>query len=57
MLAGDKNLFFSHSDINILFEKMNKGLTNVSNWINANKLLLNVKKKQVFFFPQIIEKR
>ena len=31
MLAGDTNLFFSHSDINLLFEKMNKELTNESN--------------------------
>ena len=31
MFADDTNVFFSHSDINILFEKMNKELTNVSN--------------------------
>ena len=33
---------------NVLFEKMNKELTNVSNWLNANKLSLNVKKSIVF---------
>ena len=54
--ADDPNIFFSVSDINILFEKMTKELINVSNWFNANKLSLNVKKKQVFFFPQIIKK-
>ena len=27
MFADDTNLFFSHSDMNILFEKMNKELT------------------------------
>ena len=50
MFAEDTNLFFSHSDINILFEKMNKELTNVSNWFNANKLSLNVKKIKFSFF-------
>ena len=50
MFADDTNLFFSHSDINILFEKMNKELTNVSNWFNANKLSLNVKKAKFSFF-------
>ena len=50
MFADDTNLLFSHSYINILFEKMNKQLTNVSNWFNANKLLLNVKKTKPSFF-------
>ena len=31
MFADDTNLFFSHSDINVLFEKMNKEVTNFSN--------------------------
>ena len=44
MFADDTNLFYSHSDINILFEKMNKKLTNVSDWFNANKFPLNIKK-------------
>ena len=50
MFADDTNLFFSHSDINLLFEKMNKELTNVSDWFNANKLSLNVKKAKYSFF-------
>ena len=29
---------FSHSDINVLFEKINKELTNAINWFNTNKL-------------------
>ena len=52
MFVDDTNLFFSHSDINILFEKMNKELTNVSNWFNANKLSLNVKKNKFSFFHE-----
>ena len=49
MCTDETNLFFSHSDINDLFEKINKELTNVSNWFNANKLSLNVKKTKYIF--------
>ena len=56
MFADDTNLFFSHSDINLLFEKMNKELTNVSNWFNANKLSLNVKKTKFSFFHKSSKK-
>ena len=53
MLADVANLFFSHSDINVLFEKMNKELTNVSDWFNANKLSLNFKKTKCSFFHKL----
>ena len=36
MFADNTNLFFSHSDINVLFGKMNKELINVSNWLSLN---------------------
>ena len=36
--------------------KMNKELTNVSNWFNASKLLLNVKKTKVSFFQKSSKK-
>ena len=49
MFADDTNLFFPYSDTNILFEKNNKELINVSNWFNANKLSLNVKKPSIIF--------
>ena len=38
MFADDANLFFSHSDINLLLGKMNEEPTNVTDWFNANKL-------------------
>ena len=56
MFADDTNLFFSHSDINLLFDKMNKELTDVSNWFNANKLSLNVKKTKFSFFHKSSKK-
>ena len=56
MFADDTNLFFSHSDINALFQKMKKELMNVSNSFNANKLSLNVKKTKYSFFHKSSEK-
>ena len=56
MSADDTNLFFSHSDINLLFKKMNKELVNVSHWFNANKLSLNVKKTKFSFFHKSSKK-
>ena len=50
MFADDTDLFFSHSDTNIVFEKMNKEQTNASDWFNVNKLSLNVKKTKYSFF-------
>ena len=56
MFGDDTNLFFSHNEINILLEKMNKELTNVSNWFNANKLSLNVEKTNFSFFQKSSKK-
>ena len=53
MFADDTNLFLSHSDINILFEKMNEELANVNNWFNDNKLSLNVKTTKYSFFRRL----
>ena len=50
------NLFCSHSDINVLFEKMNKKLMNASDSLNANKLSLNVKKTKYSFFHKSSKK-
>ena len=41
MFAGDTNLFYSHSNIKILYETLNKELTHINERFNANKLSLN----------------
>ena len=56
MFADDTNLFFKHSDINVLLGKINKELTNVSNWFNANKLSSNVKTIKHSFFHKSSKK-
>lgn len=44
MIADGANLFFTHSNINALLEKINEELTKITNYFNAIKLSLNVKK-------------
>ena len=56
IFAEDTNLIFSHSDTNILSEKLNKQLTNESNWFNANKLLLNINMTKYSFFHKSSKK-
>ncbi|XP_065671679.1 uncharacterized protein LOC136089556 [Hydra vulgaris] len=50
LFADDKNLFYAHNDINILFKSVNKELLNLTEWFNANKLSLNVTKTKYTFF-------
>ena len=51
--ADDKNLFFSHNDIQILTRTINSEMLELSGWFKANKLPLNVKKlNYVFFKPR-----
>ena len=51
MFADNTNLFFSHSDINVLFGKVNKELINVSNWLS-----LNLEKTKYTLFQKSPEK-
>ena len=56
MFWDDINLFFSQSDIDVLFEKMNKELTNVSDCFNANNLSSNVKNTKYSFLHKSSKK-
>ena len=43
----------SHSSLQILSKRINKDLSNLSNWLKTNKLSLNIKKtKLVLFRPK-----
>ena len=50
MFAYDTNLFISDSDIRNLFETINEEPRKVANWFKANKLSLNVSKKNILCF-------
>ena len=52
MYADNTNIFFSYSGINVLFGKINEEITNITNWFNINKLLLNVKNMKYSFFQK-----
>ena len=44
MFAVDTNIFYLNSNINDLFENVNKEPANVTNWCVANKLSINTSK-------------
>ena len=46
LFADDTNIFFSDKSIYYCFEILNNELINLSEWFKANKLSLNLKKKQ-----------
>ena len=48
--AHDINLFYSHHQINILFETVNCEVKNISQWFKANKLLSNITKTKYTLF-------
>ena len=47
MYADDTNVFYSHGNIKLLFETVNKELNNVSEWFKANKLSLKGKETKI----------
>ena len=50
IFADDTNLFFSHSNLLTLEAKIDENLFNVSNWLAANKLSLNIEKTSFLLF-------
>ena len=53
MFADDTNLFYSHSDIKILFKTVNEELHKLSEWFSCNKLSLNTDKTKYTFFHKL----
>ena len=50
MFTDDTNLFNSNSNINELFENVNKELAKVADWCFANKLSINTSKTKYIHF-------
>ena len=48
--ADDATIILSAKNNNLLFQKGNKELENIDNWLIANKLSLNVKKTKYILF-------
>lgn len=50
MFADDTNLFFSHENIETLFQIVNKELKKLAEWFSANSLSLNIGKTKYALF-------
>ena len=50
LFADDSSIFFSHNNSQTLLETVNLELSNISAWIYANKLSLNLKKTNYMLF-------
>ena len=48
--ADDTSVILSSTSLEIYSKRINKDLFNLSNWLKANKLSLNVKKKELVIF-------
>ena len=48
--ADDTSVILSSTSLEILSKRINKDLFNLSNWLKANKLSLNVKKTELVIF-------
>ena len=55
LFADDSNLFISHRDPLVLLRTLNSELIEVSHWITANKLSLNIAKSKFMIFSNSIE--
>ena len=53
LFADDSNLFLSGNDPQIIQDTMNVELKNISEWLKANKLSLNIKKTHYMLFSNI----
>ena len=54
LFADDSNLFYSHSNPNHLLSTINLELRNVLEWVNANKLSLNILKTNYMLFSNTL---
>ena len=52
LFADDTNIFLNGLDIQQMQNTINKELLNISNWLKANKLSLNVKKHITWYSPE-----
>ena len=50
LFADDTNLFYSHNNIQNLFQTVNQELIHIHEWLKANKLSLNVSKTKYTLF-------
>ena len=52
LFADDSNVFLSGRNIDTVIEEVNSALTGIVNWLQINKLTLNIKKKHYIIFTK-----
>ena len=50
LFADDTSIYYSNDDVNQMEKTINEELKNVSDWLNSNRLSLNVKKSSYILF-------
>ena len=50
LFADDTNIFFSHKNVDFIPNTLNDELPKLSDWCNANKLSVNLKKSKLVMF-------
>ena len=50
LFADETSIFLGHSDLDVLTSHLNDQLHNVSTWLKANKLSIDVKKAKLMIF-------
>ena len=49
LFASDTNVFYSDNNTRTLFERSNQELCQINEWFLANKLSLNIKKRNICY--------
>ena len=52
LFADDSNVFLSGRNIDTVIEEVNSALTGIVNWLQINKLTLNIKKTHYIIFTK-----
>ena len=56
LFAGDTYIFHSNKNYRKLEDKINTSLDNITNWLKANKLMINVRKSNLIVLKWVIAK-
>ena len=55
LFADDSSIFFSHKDAQVLVQTVNSELRNITSWIHANKLSLNLTKTNYMIYSNSLK--
>jgi hypothetical protein len=50
LFADDSTISFANESVSLLFAKLNSDLSIIADWLENNRLVLNLKKTNAMFF-------